>query len=98
MKRNRILACSSLCGVMTLSAAVAFLAAPASSVKASEDTEPQTIALTGVVRDFIETNKPGGHPDFEVTPSLGFALYEKNIDQIIGVDGKPVFMGGGKKI
>ena len=59
---------------------------------------PQTITLTGVVRDFKEYTVPGGHPDFERTPTNGFAHYSANISQNLGADGKPVFLGGGKKV
>jgi len=58
-------------------------------------TPPATIELTGTIRDFIERGKPGGHTDFEVTPSLGFGLYNGNIGANIGSDGKPVFTGAG---
>jgi fibro-slime domain-containing protein len=66
---------------------------------ASADDEPTTeIVLTGVVRDFRERTKPGGHPDFEVTPSAGFAQYCDNIAPSLGEGKKPVFKGGGFKV
>jgi fibro-slime domain-containing protein len=59
--------------------------------------DPEYLQLEGKVRDFIEKTKPGGHPDFENKPSAGFALYNGNISQTLGSDGKPVFVGGGWK-
>lgn len=62
---------------------------------------PDTIELTGVVRDFKEQSGGcggDGHPDFEVYPSKGFGQYCKNIATQLGSDGKPVFVGNGKKV
>ncbi len=59
---------------------------------------PATLVLTGIVRDFKEKTAPGGHPDFEVTPSRGFGHYCNNIETNLGSDGKPVFKGGGKMV
>src|SRR5262245_16201900 len=63
----------------------------------NDQNTPDSLQLVGVVRDFIEHTKPGGHPDFEVTPSLNFAVYNHNISPTLGSDGKPVFTGGGWK-
>ena len=61
---------------------------------------PDSIELTGTVRDFEEQGGCGsnGHPDFEVTPSKGYGQYCKNIATQLGTDGKPVFVGNGKKV
>ena len=59
---------------------------------------PDVIELTGAVRDFEEQNGCSGHPDFEVYPSKGFGQYCKNISTQLGEDGKPVFVGNGKKV
>ncbi|MBC8203556.1 MAG: fibro-slime domain-containing protein [Planctomycetes bacterium] len=60
---------------------------------------PDTIELTGTVRDFEEHAGCGqGHPDFEVYPSRGFGQYCKNISAQLGEDGKPVFTGNGRKV
>ncbi|MDP7008932.1 MAG: fibro-slime domain-containing protein [Phycisphaerales bacterium] len=61
-------------------------------------TPPETIELTGTVRDFKERSVCGGHPDFEVYPSRGFAQYCKNIAEQLGSDGLPVFTGNGRKV
>ena len=56
---------------------------------------PDTIELTGAVRDFKEQSGScggDGHPDFEVYPSKGFGQYCKNIATQLGSDGKPVFV------
>jgi fibro-slime domain-containing protein len=73
-------------------------ATTASPRAAVADEAPATIVLTGIVRDFKEKTAPGGHADFEVTPSRGFAHYSNNIEANLGADGKPVFKGGGKKV
>jgi fibro-slime domain-containing protein len=78
--------------------ALAALAA-VSPAGGSPDTDPPAeIVLTGIVRDFRERSKPGGHPDFEVTPSAGFGQYCDNVAPILGNDKKPVFKGGGFKV
>ncbi|MCI0676253.1 MAG: fibro-slime domain-containing protein [Phycisphaerales bacterium] len=98
MKSNRVLTCTSLCGLTAVTATMALLCAPSSVVIAADEESPPTIQLTGIVRDFIENGLPGGHPDFEITPSKGFGLYEKNISPTMGENSKPTFVGGGKKI
>jgi fibro-slime domain-containing protein len=83
-----LLAAAGVLGIMNGSEKVAVAmpnAAPA----------PQQLQLTGIVRDFVETGKPGGHADFEVTPDKGYGLYNGNVAATLGSDGKPVFTGGG---
>jgi fibro-slime domain-containing protein len=62
------------------------------------DDPPETIELTGVVRDFVEQSVEGGHPDFERRPDHGFGHYVGNVSPLLGDDGKPVFLGGGHKV
>ena len=70
-----------------------------SAMLAMNDTPPNTIELSGTVRDFKERGScGGGHPDFEVYPSKGFGQYCKNIATQLGEDDLPVFIGGGKKV
>lgn len=57
-----------------------------------------TITLTGVVRDFKGASEQGGHPNFEITPSGGYGHYAQNIRDRLDDDGKPVFLGTGKKV
>ncbi len=60
---------------------------------------PDTITLTGVVRDFEEPNDAtGGHPDFERRPDHGFGHYAGNIADLLDDEGKPVFTGQGRKV
>lgn len=86
---NRII-CASCVGLLT-----SFTQSLASE---SSDETPDSITLTGVVRDFKERTEPDGHTDFEQRPVNGFGHYCKNIDEALGVDGKPVFIGNGKKL
>jgi fibro-slime domain-containing protein len=71
---------------------------PLSSTNSSEEEEPESITLTGVVRDFNERSEDGGHPDFENRPDGGFGLYGQNIAVDIGEDEKPVYLGNGRKV
>ena len=59
---------------------------------------PSSITLTGVVRDFRERSKQGGHPDFERQPEHGFGHYCNNVQPTLGANNKPVFKGGGFKV
>jgi len=59
---------------------------------------PNTITLTGVVRDFRERTAPNGHPDFERRPSSGFGHYMGNVAMELDDDHKPVFTGEGRKV
>jgi fibro-slime domain-containing protein len=87
--------------MLTVAAVIAtgaLLVAPSGAHPAPAPSVPETITLTGVVRDFKELSVQGGHPDFEITPSRGFAHYIKNVSPTLGADGKPVFTGGGHKV
>ncbi len=66
--------------------------------EAADEEAPDSIELTGTVRDFRERTATGGHPDFELKPSHGFGHYAGNVALILGDDGKPVFTGDGRKI
>jgi len=98
-------------GLLFLAAVPAVLAAlhsraPASPVPAPEpqsgpsptSSDPSSITLVGVVRDFRERTRPGGHPDFERQPTRGFGHYCDNVQPILGSNKKPVFKGGGFKV
>jgi fibro-slime domain-containing protein len=78
-----------------LAVLLAGLATPAAT---AGDSAPDTITLTGVVRDFLERTAPGGHPDFEREPDYSFGQYVGNIAPGLGVDAKPVFTGEGRKV
>jgi fibro-slime domain-containing protein len=68
------------------------------SLTASSPPPPQSIQLTGVVRDFKEYTVPGGQADMERTPDNGFGRYSGNVELTLGSNGKPVFTGSGHKI
>lgn len=99
MNNKHIFLASSTIGLV---ATVGFLSltsvAPSSSASASPPLAQQVIQLTGVVRDFKERTKPGGHPDFERQPAGGFGQYSGNVAQQLGEDGKPVWTGNGKRV
>ncbi len=59
---------------------------------------PETIELTGVIRDFRERLADGGHPDFESKPIHGFKHYCGNVARYLGDDGRPVFTGVGFRV
>src|SRR5689334_14281732 len=76
----------STCVILGLTAVGFFtmdLVLPASdrnSAKAIYDSAPPAaLTLVGSVRDFREKTVPGGHPDFEVIPNLGYGHYSGNV-------------------
>ena len=68
------------------------------SAPQSQVGPPQTITLTGTIRDFRERTVRGGHPDFEVIPVRGYGVYCNNVQPLLGPDKNPVFKGGGFKV
>ncbi|MCH8152472.1 MAG: fibro-slime domain-containing protein [Planctomycetes bacterium] len=74
-------------------ATAGFLAVLLSPATASGQALPPTVEITGIVRDFYPS-----HPDFDVVPNEGWGHYMWNIDPVLGVDGKPIFVGGGNKV
>lgn len=64
----------------------------------STDTLPNTIVLTGTVRDFKEKSEDNGHPDFQRKPSGGFGHYIGMVADELGSDGKPQFNTTGVKM
>jgi fibro-slime domain-containing protein len=53
---------------------------------AAAQTPPNSITVTGVVRDFKERTVQGGHPDFEKRPAEGFGHYCKNVEEDLAGD------------
>jgi fibro-slime domain-containing protein len=98
MDRTRLL--PTVAAVALAAGSLGFLPMPETTASPSPQVidAPATITLTGIVRDFKEKSKPGGHPDFENQPSRGFGHYVGNIAQTIGPDRKPVFVGGGRRV
>lgn len=65
---------------------------------ASAQSAPESITLTGVVRDFKDRTAEGGHPDFQRQPSSGFGHYVGMVGGTLDDDGKPVFASTGYKL
>lgn len=63
-----------------------------------DDENPESVVLTGVIRDFKERTVENGHPDFERRPDSGFGHYVGNVSDNLDSEGKPVFTGNGFKI
>jgi fibro-slime domain-containing protein len=88
-----------LCTLLIATAAPFAAEAFSQSAPSSPSTNPPaTVTLVGVVRDFKERTVSGGHPDFEITPSHGFAHYCDAVNPVLPADKKPVFKGGGFKV
>jgi fibro-slime domain-containing protein len=64
----------------------------------AQDDAPDSLVLTGVVRDFKERTVENGHPDFERRPDRGFGHYVGNVADALDSEGKPVFTGNGFKV
>jgi len=63
----------------------------------AQETPPETITLTAIVRDFHGTDEPGGHADFERNKALhAGGLTQGAVAPVLGTDGKPVFTSGTK--
>src|SRR5262245_50838865 len=59
---------------------------------------PSNVVLTGVVRDFKAANEAGGHPDFERTPTAGFAHYVGQVADNLDSEGLPQLASVGYKV
>lgn len=73
------------------------LLAPTGAVL-GQTAPPAALELTGVVRDFIERTKTGGHADFEAVPANGYGHYMGNLSPTLDEERKPVFVGSGHKV
>jgi hypothetical protein len=69
------------------------LLAVAGGVFAAGDENPETLELTGVVRDFQRA-----HSDFGVVPALGYGHDAGNLALDLGEDGRPVYTGSGYRV
>jgi fibro-slime domain-containing protein len=86
---------------IAVGALVAAAGIAVSTSNASDDAYahlPDSLVLSGVVRDFEERSMPGGHVDFERRPASGFGHYMGNVSPQLDQDGKPAFVGGGFKV
>ncbi len=82
-----------------LSASICLAAAMHIGPAALAQAPPATIELMVFVRDFIEYNRPGGHPDFERNKTAGadgFTVFA--VAPTIGSDGKPEWLSKGKRV
>lgn len=62
------------------------------------DHLPPTLKLTGVIRDFRDSQVQAGHPDFNMVPNGGAGHYLFMVEDELGDDGKPVFRCTGQKV
>ncbi len=74
------------CAAMLL-LALSISVAPAHGQSASL---PNTIQLTGVIRDFRAFNEAGGHPDFDKWDGKA-GVRIGTVRDVLGTDGKPIF-------
>ena len=77
---------------------LAFTAGAAPSASGNAEDEPDSVVLTGIIRDFNEKSEENGHPDFENRPESGFGHYVGNVGLQLNAEGKPVFTGNGRKL
>ena len=59
---------------------------------------PQSVVLTGIVRDFAERSATNGHPDFERRPDGGFGHYVRMVADQLDEDQKPAFRSTGVRL
>ncbi len=92
-------------GALIVAAGLAANVVPAGRAKAAADTGtdpyanlPASIQLSGTIRDVRERTASGGHPDFELNPTAGFAHYVGLVADQLDSDGKPVFASTGYKV
>jgi len=77
---------------------LALQVSPADATSDPHASLPETIVLTGTVRDFKERSASGGHPDFERRPGGGFGHYAGIASYQLDEDGKPDFRSMGFKV
>lgn len=90
--------------VLALVLCAGLVAAPASAQQSAGGSSggdsvslPDTLSLTGVVRDFKARDNQG-HADFQRPPTAGFGHYVGMVANDLDEDGKPAFAGGGFKV
>lgn len=86
---------ASIIGTTAVALAAGILGAAPTPV---EEDSPESLVLTGVIRDFKERTVEGGHPDFERRPGRGFGYYVGNVASDLDAEGKPIFTGDGFKV
>ncbi len=82
-----------------LSAGICLAAAMPIGPAALAQAPPDTIKLMAVIRDFIERDEPGGHPDFERNKYVGADGFTVGaVAATIGSDRKPVWLSKGLRV
>ena len=82
MKQGTLVTASRAAGVAFAVMCSVIVLSPQEPVAAQTDPPPETVTLTGTVRDFL-----GSHPDFEYR----IATDRNMVEDVIGVDRKPVY-------
>ncbi|MHC4082146.1 MAG: fibro-slime domain-containing protein [Planctomycetota bacterium] len=82
---------------MMIFVGAASLLVPSAAAQETEPTIPETVEITGIVRDFKATGVNGGHPDFENAAAVN-GRYAGSIAPLIGADGRPVYTGKGARV
>jgi hypothetical protein len=82
---------------MLLFVGIASFLVPTAAAQEAEPKFPETVQITGIVRDFRATGVNGGHPDFENDAALN-GRYAGSIAPLIGSDGRPEFTGKGARV
>src|SRR6185295_2175760 len=59
---------------------------------------PSSMTISGVCRDFRAKNLPGGHPDMELNPPNGYAIFSGIVADNLNASGMPVFASTGYKV
>ncbi len=85
-------------GLLALAGAVAL-----GDAAAAQHDGPETLVLTGIVRDFKARELPGGHTDFQWQPRNkdnkgAFGHYMNIVADRLDTDGKPVFRSRGHRV
>ena len=90
----------SLVGLFATTAGAQISSAGGSTNQVDVNSLPTSIQLNGVVRDFLERNASGGHPDFERSGVSGFSHgnFQEITKDELGVDKKPVFNSTGRRV
>jgi fibro-slime domain-containing protein len=78
-------------------AGAAYLLVPCAAGQEAAPELPETVEITGIVRDFKAATEDGGHPDFENGGPVD-GRYAGSIAPLIGDDGRPVYTGNGARV
>jgi fibro-slime domain-containing protein len=76
-------------GILALAGGISFTLPDSLPTTRAQSSNPNTIAVTGIIRDFKTT-----HPDFSGTASNGLGHVVENISPLLAGSGKPIFTAG----